>query len=358
MTAPSSGANVKRLIGLGPELSQLGIDVSILLERNPSNIEVADANLRGVRVVFFDGLLRVLGWQQMRRILSEKPDYVWLYSVTWWHLLPIVILRRQKFIVDHAELVSCFESFPAWKRAIFKLLERYFVRRATGNVYASRYLERHFSKISRTGQGALYLPFAYQDSWVDRSRLNRTDLDSRVKTKKTILYFGGLWRSYGIFDILESCRLLNLSGDEFFYCIAGSGPELEPAKEFVRDNGLEHCVRLLGFIDEDLLAAYSAAADVFVCPLNHTIQDIARCPSKLFMFLPFDKPVVTCAVGEAVEVFGNSYRWFYESGDPASMAETVREALERGSDWKAPWLAQDHSWSKRSTVVKAWIESL
>ena len=124
MTAPSSGANVKRLIGLGPELSQLGIDVSILLERNPSNIEVADANLRGVRVVFFDGLLRVLGWQQMRRILSEKPDYVWLYSVTWWHLLPIVILRRQKFIVDHAELVSCFESFPAWKRAIFKLLER------------------------------------------------------------------------------------------------------------------------------------------------------------------------------------------------------------------------------------------
>ena len=90
-----------------------------------------------------------------------------------------------------------------------------------------------------------------------------------------------------------------------------------------------------GFVSESELAAYFRSASVFVAPLYDTVTDWARCPSKLFMYAAFGKPVVTAKVGEAIDLF-DDLAFFCDCSSSQSMACAIlgagsRCSQERGS---------------------------
>jgi hypothetical protein len=98
----------------------------------------------------------------------------------------------------------------------------------------------------------------------------------------------------------------------------------------------------------------SVVANAFVFPLRDTIQDWARCPSKLYMYLPFKKLIVTFPIGEALELLKED-SFFYGQGDVGQLKDALSRALdiERCQPTVDPL---EHTWEPRADACLAWIQ--
>ena len=102
-----------------------------------------------------------------------------------------------------------------------------------------------------------------------------------------------------------------------------------------------------------LFRSHFAVAHAFVCPLRDTVQDWARCPSKLFMYLPFRKPILTSPIGEAKELLGDD-AFFYNPGDVEGLAGAMRRALDT-DHFTMSLDPAAHTWQARVDQFLAWL---
>lgn len=70
----------------------------------------------------------------------------------------------------------------------------------------------------------------------------------------------------GLDVLIQAMPAIRAAVPDAFLLLGGKGPEYERLSRLIRTLGLEPCVRLLGFIPDDQLAAYYQAADLFVLP--------------------------------------------------------------------------------------------
>ena len=85
------------------------------------------------------------------------------------------------------------------------------------------------------------------------------------------------------------------------------------------------------------------------------MQDWARCPSKLFMYLPFQHPVVTCQIGEAAELFGEK-GLYYQPGDVDSLVCALSRVLTQDVGIDAITL-DDHTYTARTKTFLSWLDT-
>jgi glycosyltransferase involved in cell wall biosynthesis len=116
--------------------------------------------------------------------------------------------------------------------------------------------------------------------------------------------------------------------------LAGAGPQEQPLKKLVRQLGLDHVVRFLGFRND--VPALLKAADLLVLPslaegLSAVLLEAASAGC----------PVVTTRVGGAEDVFspdaadGQPLAWLVAPADSDALAGAIVEAMENGTERKA-----------------------
>jgi glycosyltransferase involved in cell wall biosynthesis len=148
-----------------------------------------------------------------------------------------------------------------------------------------------------------------------------------LKTQKLgryALYCGGMYRNYGFWTMLDAFIKTARMQPDFSAVLLGRGPEKEAGQAYIVEAGLKERIRFPGFVPEQELQLYLAGAAVHVSPLNDTITDRARCPSKIPMYMMMGRPVVTCRVGEAWEYLGD-HGYYYKPGDTVSLASVLEE---------------------------------
>lgn len=133
----------------------------------------------------------------------------------------------------------------------------------------------------------------------------------------------------------------------------GRGRHYAEACKYVAEHGLEQWVQLPGFIAEEDISTYFSLTDYFISPMNDTVQDWARCPSKLYMYLPYRKPIITCKIGEPFEVL-KSEGVYYKPSDENSLRLTIEELLYDGKT-KLDIDSTLHSWNYRTKEFDQWI---
>jgi glycosyltransferase involved in cell wall biosynthesis len=202
----------------------------------------------------------------------------------------------------------------------------------------------------------LYSPYAYNNEILLQPPFLLDSLKSKYAGRKVLLYMGTLTANYGLFDMLGSMEVLRKSRQDFVLLVMGEGRHKQQAVDHIAKNHLGDFVHLLGHVPEDHLASYFRLADAFLCPLQNTVQDWARCPSKLFMFLPFRKPIVTCRIGEAAELLQND-GFYFEPGNIQTLSIALERALlSAASGWQPSWNEHDHSWSARADQFLKWMK--
>lgn len=351
-------ATLKRATGMAGPLIEAGHEVHLLLEESPINREkvVMECPKAVVHWHQRGASARVERRAKQGTLNKLQPDVVWICGVglrNW--------MRRPAsytvLLADHPELLSAISSGWA-RRYVYNLLEWAYCFSFDGQICASRYLEtfyrKRLRKLGKDSAQVFYSPYAYHPDVIRTDPEGSAAVQARFPGKKLILYMGSFWENYGFWDMLEAFRRLSKKRDDFVALFAGRGPEKERGLAWVAENKLAESVVIEGYVPEERLSAYFGAADAFLSPLRDTVQDWARCPSKLYMYLPFNKPVITCPIGEAKELFGEN-GVYYQPGDVGALTNRIAGVLDQ-DDPQASADPSEHTYAARTPGFLEWLQ--
>jgi rhamnosyl/mannosyltransferase len=127
-------------------------------------------------------------------------------------------------------------------------------------------------------------------------------------------------------DLLEAMSEVVRVHQDTSLIICGTGPLLEPLQALARSAGVEHHVRFAGLTDNDTVAAYCAAADLFVLPSR-----LEALPTVAVEALAAGTPVVSTDNPGGLELnhlFGPDVA-VVPRGQPAALAHAITRFLEK-----------------------------
>jgi glycosyltransferase involved in cell wall biosynthesis len=133
------------------------------------------------------------------------------------------------------------------------------------------------------------------------------------------MYAGGLYKNYGIWTLIDAtCSVLE-SCPDFQLVLVGRGPEESALRSRIAEKNLQGRIKILGYVSQGDLDRLMLSAEALIAPLNNTVADRARCPSKIPMYMMAGKPIITCNIGEAWEYLKDA-GVYYTPEDPKSLA--------------------------------------
>lgn len=345
-------ATLKRATGMAPYLQQAGHEVVILLADTPANHERLKLECPDVEAVWLQaaGAFAERAAKQ-KHLEALAPD--WTYVCGYGVRNAVSIGTPGRVAVEHCELGSKTLTH-SWPRRLLELLLEYrSMRVADLLICASRYLEQLYAQRLQRRQLSrpiLYLPYAWGP--VDAPTPEQLAAGQRLRDKRdgvpAVLYMGAIRKNYGAFDMVDAAARLKQAGRNCRFELIGEGPELAAVQAQIEQRGLQNMVQCHGYVADELLPEHLAAADVFLAPLQSTPQDLARCPSKVFLYLAYSKPIVTCGFGEPKEVLGND-GFYYSPSNSADLAEAVGRALDVADQWTGGHFDLEcHTWKHRT----------
>ena len=356
-----SVATMKRAIGMASPLHALGWEVGIIAqdtEENKKRIELETNNNAQVFFYIKKSVKEEIAFKT-RTVNGWKPDYIYFCSFSFRNKINKHKLKfLPKIIIEHSELASHININKGLRKWALSFIEYWSVFYADKLVCASKFLTQFYTKrakkLFKPRYPILYSPYAYSNEVINAPLLLINDLKKRYDGKKILLYMGTMTKNYGLMTMLNAVKIVKKTNDTVKLLMLGKGRHLEEGKKFVVENKLEDQVEFLGYVEETDLSSYFTIADAFVSPLNNTIQDIARCPSKIYMYLPFKKPIFTCAIGEPKEIFEEN-GYYFDNDDPATLASLIQQLINNSIQTKTINI-KEHSWNKRSKDFDTWIQ--
>lgn len=203
-------------------------------------------------------------------------------------------------------------------------LERLVFERAAALFVVSRELEVHARRLGVPAARIHVLP-----NGVDAERFHPEVSGSAVRArheldgKRVIGFVGSLKPWHDLDTLLEAARRLASRDPRIRLLVVGEGPrltELQAAHE-------PHVI-CTGAVPHEDVPAHLAAADVVVVPYAKG-GDAYFSPLKLFEAMAAAKPVVGARIGQVAEVLVHGESGLlYEPGEPADLAERIREILD------------------------------
>ena len=352
-------ATAKRALGLANPLVELGWNVSILMEDTEENRHRVQMECCGkVTVCYFPHCSALQELKEKNKLISKiQPDFVYLCAFV---VRNIVKASKSTIIItEHSELPSLATS----RKKVFKVLLYYFeeffsIFYSDGILNASKYLQKTFTRRARYlfngKKKMLYFPYAYSSEMLPTKVEPIEDLSVEVdKESICFTYLGSLSKAYGTIKLLKAFHLLLEKHKNARLLLLGKGDEFVRITEYVKKYNLDKYVLVSGYVAEEDIPKYFSITDYFVMPMNDTIQDKARCPSKLYMYLPYKKPIITCRIGEPYEVLKEN-GLYYSVGDENSLFTIMKEACVKGRKEVNinPLL---HEWKSRAIEFNNWI---
>lgn len=348
-------ATAKRALGLASPLCDLGWKVSIIMQDTPTNRSrvglECDSRIQALFYpkgkVFYE---REIKGELLRKI---KPDFVYICAFVFRNILRLP--HGCKCLVEHSELSSAIPDQPLWKRRLNLLLEFYSIVYADGLLNASKYLQDIYRKrarrLCRKKLPMLYFPYAYSSKvcYVDDSlRGMRISKDDRW-----FVFLGSLTENYGAFIMLHAFERLHKDFPNYHLLLLGKGSAFDDVIDYIREHELSSFVHAPGYIAEEDIPKYFSVADAFISPMNNTVQDWARCPSKLYMYLPYGKPIITCKIGEPYYTLGNNGIYF-SPAQTESLVDAIK-SMGRNDHWSLNLDPLLHEWEHRAEELDRWI---
>lgn len=348
-------ATAKRALGMANPLSDLGWRVHIVMEDTAENRHRASMECDGRTEVHFLRYASARDERQKKSALLAgiRPCYIYLCAFVFRNIVPTSFKCIK--LVEHSELRSAIKDVPRWRKALELATEYYSLIYADGLLNASSYLQRLYSRrarfVLRGNMPMLYFPYAYSKQVCKKGASTAQTKASKRPGDTFVTYLGSLSRAYRTIDLVKALPLIGQPAVKLL--LLGNGDDRQAIEALVAANKLGGQVFMPGYVSEEDVAAYFSLTDVFVLPMSDTVQDWARCPSKLYMYLPYGKPIVTARIGEPPVVLGDE-GIYYEQGSVQSLASAIVAAMRKGTLGIAP---EPHEWAARAAKFDRWVNA-
>jgi len=159
---------------------------------------------------------------------------------------------------------------------------------------------------------------------VDDELLSDAATPAPLTTRRefTILFLARLIESKGVYEALETYRLLKSKYSFLRLIVAGDGPELEPMRSRCASTGLED-VTFTGHVAGEKKCAVFRRADVYFFP-SHS----EGLPISVLEAITYGLPVVTSKVGGLTDFFLDGQMGFMrQTRDPAEFASILERII-------------------------------
>lgn len=346
-------ATAKRALGLANHLSDLGWKVFIIMDDTKENHHRVKLECDSRTEVHFLNYRSAFDEVHKKNTIIRKikPDVLYICAFVFRNIVAI----RYKCIklVEHSELQSGFLDENLFFRIRASIQELFSVVYSDGVLNASKYLQNYFQKLAKrlflSKVPMLYFPYAYNKNVCRICE----DVSLMKKDGKYFVYLGSLAENYGVFTMIKAFELLHKSHPSFHLLLLGKGSAYTKVLHYVTEKSLNTFIHVPGFIKEEDISAYFTIADAFISPMNDTVQDWARCPSKLYMYLPYQKPIITCKIGEPYETL-KKHGIYFEPNSPESLAKAINDMAEIEM-WTLDMNSLDHEWNARAKEFDSWV---
>ena len=333
-------ATAKRALGLAKPLADLGWEVSIIMENCEENKHrtMMECDSR-INLYFFNKCSMTQERKKKDDLIKEiNPDFLYICA----------FVTRNIVGIKH----KCRTTFCYY-------FGYYSIIYSDGLLNASRYLQniyrRRSKKVFKGKIPMLYYPYAFNTNVVKViEKENIKDKFKKYLPQPTLVFLGTVTRNYGVFTIIDAVKQLKDQTRPFNVLILGKGRHYKDAKTYVSENYLSDIIEMPGFVDEEDISQYFSVASAFISPMNDTIQDWARCPSKMYLYLPYKKPIITFKIGEPYEILQDK-GFYYTSGNAKDMATQMKKIIE-SNKYIADAHAEKHSWNVRAQELDNWIK--
>ncbi len=266
--------------------------------------------------------------------------------------------KRPLYVQDYDELATAQAGHSAARLAYYAVVEGLSRLRAHAIVVASRALER-LTRARRADLGSrlLYLPVGYDPDFDGAGAHLDPELRAMAGDRPVLTWAGGFWPAYSFDELIGLGAELARRGREFALWLVGDGPGLAAARAAVAARKLERRIFLPGRVSPGDLQAYLRVAQIFLLPFPPTVQNLYRCPTKLFQYIAYRRPIVTNPVGEVAEALGEA-GFYYRPRDVESMADACERAVAAAASYDGQALAASVGWSARARRYRQWLEGL
>jgi len=255
----------------------------------------------------------------------NPPDLLFLVA------LPIVLLRRARFIFDHhdvsPELLMAKGRKPG--SAIVRVA-RVLERLTFGCAVVSIATNGSYREVAVARGG-----MAPQDVFVVRSgpkaEFGLARPDERLKRGRRYLvaYVGVMGQQEGMDYLLDAARLIveKYGRNDVIFMLAGSGPETDRLRARARAMGLSEHVEFLGRIADRELVALLRTADVCVNPDEVNPMNDMSTMNKILEYMAVERPIVQFDLREGRASAGDSSLYAIPN-DPTSFADEICKLLD------------------------------
>ncbi|MEM2293769.1 MAG: glycosyltransferase family 4 protein [Candidatus Bathyarchaeia archaeon] len=214
---------------------------------------------------------------------------------------------------------------------VIKMVEEQALRNASLILVRSEYMKRELASIYKSVniKKVLTVPLGIDTErfeFVSDPRVVRDKLDL-PKDRKVLLTVRRLVARMGLQNLLNAMKLVVTKHPEVLLVIGGKGYLENVLRKYIRSQGLEAYVKLVGFIPEEKLPLYYQAADLFILPT----AELEGFGLVTLEALSCGTPVIATPVGANPEVVGPlSEEFLCEDNTAEAMAERIDWWLNRG----------------------------
>ena len=244
-----------------------------------------------------------MGWWLLRDIRrSGATDAIVMDGVTYWFLLAPAVWRGVRIWVS-VHTVLCSELRPPKRlRRLILRLEGWFLRRhCAGALVVSPRIALQIAEIAGPDAPAprVFLPLYLEEDFASFGAPARGAGPFRV------LFSGRVEGDKGVFDLLETARLLRAShGEQIVFDVLGEGSALPELQATVKAEGLESIFILRGHCTRPELLARLNEAHAVIAPTRSSFPEGLN--KSVIEGVLARRPVISSAVCPACELVSDA----------------------------------------------------
>jgi glycosyltransferase involved in cell wall biosynthesis len=331
-------------------------------------IQTREGNKERSKLSYLLPLLRFLfvaGWRIARRHAQRPYDLIHVHNVP--DFLVFAALRPKlggaKVILDIHDLVPEFfgSKFGAAKDSnslrLLKWMERGSASFADHVIVANDlWLDKYVSRAAPPEKCSVLINYVDRQVFFPRPRI-------RKDNKLIILFPGGLQWHQGLDIAIRAFNQLKDRLPQTEFHIYGEGNAKPDLVQLVHELGLEEKVRFFGLLSTTEIAEVMANADLGVVPKRADSFGDEAYSTKIMEFMSLGVPVVVSSTKIDRFYFNDSVVRFFESGNPAALAEAIVEVLQNNEQRRrmianALEYAGQNSWNRRKGDYLELVDSL
>nr|WP_290670401.1 glycosyltransferase family 4 protein [Ardenticatena sp.] len=262
---------------------------------------------------------------------------------------------------------NALHAYPPPLKWVFAWQERYGLTHVHGVTVASRALETLVWAMGVSPKQVHYLPNG--STLPIPPNLERLAAHKRQHLRLTNTPLALLYTRFFEFDLqrladvwlhvvqqLPAARLL----------VVGKGlfGEDEHFAHALRERGIAHTWRHVGWVEPDQLAATLRAADVALYPMDDTLVNRTKCPVKLADLMALGLPIVGEAVGQVCDYLDEGAGVLVPPGNVTAFADAVGALLRTPDDARRLGKQAEHrlrthfAWAQQAVRVEAFYKRL